>query len=204
MDTQLKQEFTEYVLAKFKKFRKNPLVLNIVSNIKRYLSFYFYLRGSNHLDIVQDGDKWLVQLDWHTGHRVTVGEIIDEYKHKMNSKLSEYPKDIVDFVESVVKTFKETLKSNASHYMEELYEKYSLKKVIKKKIACNRMKLIIADTLETKQGDDNLLVILRIDTDKKGNYWDVEVYKDSKKIKKYNFRDKDKAKNKFNKIYKEF
>jgi len=62
------------------------------------------------------------------------------------------------------------------------------------------------DTLKAIRGDDNLLAILRIDTDDEGDYWEVIVM-DTKTDKRYSekrFRDEKKAEKELERVVKEF
>jgi len=62
------------------------------------------------------------------------------------------------------------------------------------------------DTLKTAEGDDNLLAILRIDTDDEGDYWEVVVINTDtdEEYSRERFRDEDKAIEEFEKTVKEF
>ena len=62
------------------------------------------------------------------------------------------------------------------------------------------------DTLKTARGDDNLLAILRIDTDDEGNYWEVVVINTDtdKEYSRERFRDEKEAEKEFKKTVKEF
>ena len=62
------------------------------------------------------------------------------------------------------------------------------------------------DTLKAVRGDDNLLAILRIDTDDEGNYWEVVVMNTDtdEEYSREKFRDEKKAEKEFEKTVKEF
>lgn len=133
------QKFTDYALSKLKKFEKDPLVYLITTHDDAP-SFHFSLKGNNHLDIIKKDDLWEVQLNWRKGHRVTVGEILDNRTHNMNDKFKGYPSDITLFVTNVINTFKKTLTSNTENYVDMFEKKTSLKGLVKKKIANYKIK----------------------------------------------------------------
>ena len=65
---------------------------------------------------------------------------------------------------------------------------------------------LMEDTLDTAQGDDNLLAILRIDADDNGPYWEVRVIdtKIDKQYSKKKFRSKEEAIKDFENTKREF
>lgn len=61
-----------------------------------------------------------------------------------------------------------------------------------------------SDIIKSARGDDNLVIVLRIDTDDHGDYWEVIVFKDDITWQKFMSRVEEEVSAMYDKWYKEF
>ena len=173
--------------------KENPsFILNVNKSHDRPYIF-LYMNGSNHLDYEFKDGGWIIHLDLNYGHRKELGEIKGYNKVEYSGKLwKDVPKPIKDFIETLNKVFKESLKSDSIKFITSKVKEL-LNKVVHED-----------EVLESKKGDGNLEVRLVKTEDDYGFFYQVQVYVSGISDAKHDFRNYELAKDKFNKVYKEF
>lgn len=111
---------TDTILKKVKEVvkKENPsFILNVSKSHDRPYIF-LYMNGSNHLDYEFKDGEWIIHLDLNYGHRKELGKIKGYNRVEYSDKLwKDVPDPIKDFIETLNKVFKETLKSESIKFI---------------------------------------------------------------------------------------